>query len=164
MQGITPEKLDQRWRTVINTIPVTDNMDEFLIVKFLVQNQDLFPDLAECPLIFAWEYPFDPRETRLGQADLIFWNGVDRAVVIEVKFISSAPGSTASTRRTRHRGKVQEQSYTYAQKFQEIHPEFEIKRLGLTNELLDRGGEASQIYRDFAAREWATLKAIYDYR
>lgn len=99
------KKLDQIWRHIIFTLPVVDNMNEFLITKFLLKFQKKIDPLNKYPYIFGYEYPLDPAQSDKGKIDLIMVNNDDKYLITEVKYISDRNGPTARKKRNTQKKK-----------------------------------------------------------
>lgn len=61
--------LDKRWREIIFSLPITDNINEWLLVKFLLQYQDQIAPLEEYPYVFAYEFPLNPERSQEGNIE-----------------------------------------------------------------------------------------------
>ncbi len=155
-----PEVLDRRWRDIIDVLPVSNNMDEFLLVRFLVNHMHMFSQLERFPYIYAWEFPIDPRHTDQGVVDLIFWDGRSSALVVEVKSISDDSGRTAKTRRTKHRRDVQKQARDFATQFKRSHPTMDVGCWWFTNESLP--ADLSLELSAFLKKEWQLIEKFYE--
>ncbi len=146
-------KLDNRWRTVLQSLPVTDNMNEYILQKFVALNARLFFE-DRYPYIYGWELPLDPRDTSRGSCDLVLWDGKQAAAVVEIKYLTDNSGKTAQARRCRMRGEVRKQAVQNARIFASLHPELHVNCASITNEDLLFGP-----YRQFGAHyvKYATI-------
>jgi hypothetical protein len=66
--------------------------------------------------------------------DFIFTNGMDKYLIVELKYLTQRTGKTARTSRRKHRNKVLEQTLSYATIFKRQHPSVHVSALAVTNE------------------------------
>lgn len=157
------EEMDRRWRTVIQDIPMTPNFSEFLICKFLVLHQAEIPQIAAYPYIYAWEFPtklHNPRDIQKLNTtiDLILTNGKNAYLLIEFKHIPDI--TEGNHNRTAKRKYVQEQAQQKFQIFHDLHPDWDVKAVAITNENLEKLGLGYNL-QEFINREWQKAKAFY---
>ena len=145
--------LDRTWRDIITTIPMVDNMPEFLILKYIVLHPEVWPRYREYPLIFAWELPLDPQRTDAGKVDLVLTDGQGKFLLVEVKYISPKPGKTARTKRNKNRKKGAEQASSFKTQFQQLHPEWHVDAETVTNDQI-----WSEAYEQFVTAEWTRIE------
>lgn len=91
---------------------VWDENPEFRLLRALVLEGQ--PLLADVPYVFDYEWEVESGHSNLGRGDLVLTNGAGTFAVVEVKFIDDREGSTARTKRTKSRSKVQSQARQYA--------------------------------------------------
>lgn len=157
--------LDRIWRDIINTIPIIDNMNEFLIIKFLVQNQEKIPIINRYPYIYGWEFPIDPKYSNLEKVDLILTDGKKSFLVIKAKYIDYTPENT-----TKQRNKLRKETINlavkFADKFKRIHPGYSVEPLSITNDDFEIDyKDLYQDYKTFALEEWGKFSKTYkDYK
>ncbi len=158
-------KLDKIWREIINKIPVTDNMDEFLLMKFLVTQQLKIPILKKHPLIYGWEFPLHPQKTNIGKIDLLFHDGRECFLIVETKHINNSIGRTARTRRNRARKEVVTQAEWKKDEFMRIYQKEYVECVSFTNETLEwEYKELNNIYRDFVKSEKEKVMEFYNFK
>ncbi len=155
-------KLHNRWRTVLQSLPVTDNMNEYILQKFVALNARQFFE-GRYPYIYGWELPLDPRDTSRGSCDLVLWDGKQAAVVVEIKYITDNSGKTAKARRCRMRGEVRKQAVQNARIFASQHPELDVSCVSITNEDLLFGSyqQFGAQYAKYAAIAWKNFCSSY---
>lgn len=131
------QELDSKWREIIFSLPIVDNIHEFLLLKFVLTYQKQIEGISAYPYIFAYEFPLDPELTGEGKIDLILANINDGKIqfkVVEFKYLQMSTGPTSSTSRRRKRRKVEEQSFLNAQRFKRLYKEAEVTGTYFTNE------------------------------
>ncbi len=155
-------KLHNRWRTVLQSLPVTDNMNEYILQKFVALNARQFFE-GRYPYIYGWELPLDPRDTSRGSCDLVLWDGKQAAMVVEIKYITDNSGKTAQVRRCKMRGKVREQAVLNARILGSMHPELDVECISITNEDLLFGPyqDFRSQYAKYAAIAWKDFCSSY---
>jgi len=99
------ENLDKIWREIIIKMSITQNMNEFILMKFLVTHQNEFEVFTEYPYILGWEFPLGPEQSHFQKFDLIFHDGKENYPIVETKYIKRSGGRTARTRRRHQRKK-----------------------------------------------------------
>ena len=80
------QRLNSLWREIINKIPVIDNMEEFLIIKYLVQNGENLPIISQFPFVYGYHFPLDPKYP-VGKIELLLTDGNKNFLAIKVNFI-----------------------------------------------------------------------------
>ena len=147
---------DRVWRNIITTIPIVDNMNEFLILKFLIIHQSEIDPIKDYPFIFGWEFPFDPILSNLGKVDLILTDGQSKYLIVEVKHITETAGKNACAKRNKSRSKVRAQAKEYGKRFQNQHPDFEVRAKVFTNEIISHPD-----FEAFLTEEWEKIETIF---
>lgn len=110
-----------------------DKNNEFLLKQKLLLNSDQL--LPKYPFVVEdeWEVEFGRSDSGLG--DLIFTDGNGNFAVVEIKYIDNlSTGHNASTKRTKKRKMVHEQSIKYADIYNENNFVKSIKSFIYTNE------------------------------
>ncbi|HMF32954.1 MAG TPA: hypothetical protein VKK79_16140, partial [Candidatus Lokiarchaeia archaeon] len=155
-------KLDHRWRNALQSLPVADNMNEYILQKFVALNARLFFE-NKYPFIYGWELPLDPRNTSQGSCDLVLWDGDRAVIVVEIKYFNSNSGKQACTKRNQKRNKVRDQATQNARIFANLHPEMNVEYTSITNEDLRTGPyrELRVQYEKFAAVAWKNWSSSY---
>ena len=90
--------LDQKWRKIIFSLPIVDNIHEFLLLKFTLMFQEQIDELKDYPYVFAYELPINPEKSNEGKIDLIMANIKNKKLqfkVIEYKYLTTKSGATA---------------------------------------------------------------------
>ncbi len=91
-----------------------DSSPEFGLIQRLVR--DRHPLLEGFPFLVDHEWEVARGRSQDGRGDLLFTNGEGGYAVVEAKWLDfESTGKTAKRRRTKHRGKVFEQAFHYAE-------------------------------------------------
>ncbi|PWI47109.1 hypothetical protein CEE45_13310 [Candidatus Heimdallarchaeota archaeon B3_Heim] len=157
-------KLDRRWREIIYKIPIVDNINEFILIKFLLHFQTQIKQIQKFPFVFAYEFPIDPEMSNKGKLDLILVNQDKNRVeylIVEVKYLQNRTGPTSRESRRRKRRKVEQQSSINRIKFQALFPKAIVNSIFITNESFSQVRNLHQEYGDFAEKEWQKIYNIY---
>ncbi|MHA1647139.1 MAG: hypothetical protein ACTSVL_06175 [Promethearchaeota archaeon] len=117
-------------------MPHSDVYSEYELMEFVITNSNEIIILKDYPYLFAVEYMVHPPYSQFGKGDLIFTNGKNHFLVVELKYLTKNSGKTAQTSRRKHRRKVEEQAFRYGICFKGQHPEYKIAALAITNENL----------------------------
>ncbi len=103
------------------------------------------PELQDFPYIFdyeweIYEYINGKKKNTLGKGDLIFTDGKENYLIVELKYLDlNESGKTAKARRTYKRKKILKQTENYMKLFQSIHSEAKtILGLSITNDRITR--------------------------
>ena len=118
-------------------MPRSDIYSESQLMAFVITNSKEITILKEYPYLFAFEYMVQPPFSQFGRGDLIFTNGNNQFLIVELKYLTRNSGRTSQTSRRRHRRKVEEQALRYGRCFKKEHPECNIAALAITNENLN---------------------------
>lgn len=102
------------------------------------------PELQNYPYIFDYEWEIyeyiEGRKNTIGKGDLIFTDGEDNYLIVELKYLELyQSGKTARTRRTNKRKKNLEQTEKYMKLFQSVQKGAKkILGLSITNDKITR--------------------------
>jgi len=117
--------------------PCSEVSSEFQLMTFVITNSKEITILKNYPYLFAVEYMVEPPFSQFGKGDLIFTDGKNQFLIVELKYLTKNSGNTAQTSRRKHRRKVEEQALRYGRCFKKRHPECNIAALAITNENLN---------------------------
>lgn len=141
-----------------------DNINEFLLTKFLLTYQKQIDPLDKFPFIFAYEFPLHPEMTNVGKIDLILvdpQDNIPRFLIVEVKYLQMKSGKTSRTSRTKKRRKVEEQADLYTKQFALLFPKAQIDAVCFTNENIYAQKGLSTIYEEYILSEWEKIYTVY---
>jgi hypothetical protein len=118
-------------------MPRSDVYSESQLMAFVITNSNEITILKNYPYLFSVEYMVRSPYSQFGKGDLIFTNGKNHFLIVELKYLTKNSGRTAQTSRRKHRRKVEEQAFRYGCYFKRRHPECFIAALAITNENLN---------------------------
>ncbi len=154
--------LDRRWREIIENIPITANMGEFLIMKFLVQNQTKLSIINQYPYIYGYNFPLDPRYPEIGKIDLLLVDSNMNFLAIKIKYFGGSSGSNEEKNRKKERNEIDNQASTFAKKFKAAHPDYIIDSLLISDESFELDYKDFYIdFKNFMDVEWKKALEIY---
>ncbi|MFW9854688.1 MAG: hypothetical protein ACFFFG_06490 [Candidatus Thorarchaeota archaeon] len=156
--------MDNVWREVIFKIPIVDNINEFLLTKFLLTYQSQIDPLDKFPFIFAYEFPLHPEMTNVGKIDLILVDPNEKSLhflIVEIKYLQTKSGKTSRTSRTKKRRKVEEQADLYTKQFALLFPNAQINAVYFTNENIYSRKRLSHLYEEYIKAEWEKIYSSY---
>ena len=141
MRDIIPRKeillRDRSLRNIYNLkTPRSDVSSEFQLLLFVITNSKEIAILRNYTYLFAVEYLVQPPYSQFGKGDLIFTNGKNHFLIVELKYLTKNTGRSAQTSRCKHRRKVEKQTLRYGRCFKRRYPECTIAALAITNENL----------------------------
>eukprot|EP01129_Flabellula_baltica_P006327 TRINITY_DN235_c0_g1_i2.p1 TRINITY_DN235_c0_g1~~TRINITY_DN235_c0_g1_i2.p1 ORF type:complete len:256 (+),score=25.77 TRINITY_DN235_c0_g1_i2:315-1082(+) len=108
--------------------------EEFKVCQQFVckVSKELFP---EYPYVFAYEWGVsDVGHTQDGKGDIVLYDGDQRFLVVEVKYIAERTGKTARTRNRTHRRTGEDQVAKYTRIWQSRYPQYEVEGVLHTNQ------------------------------
>lgn len=157
-------ELDERWRKIIFSLPIVDNIHEFILLKYVLTYQNQIEEIKNYPYIFAYELPINPEISGAGRVDLILakiddFNPVFK--VVEFKYLQEKSGSTSRTSRRKKRRKLEEQAFMNTIHVKRLFKEYTVTFSYFTNESLFRVGETS--YSEFYLEEWENIQLLYPF-
>ena len=155
-------KLDKIWREIINSIPITYNMEEFFIIKYIIKNQEKFSIIDKYPYIYGYNFPLDPRYPETGKIDLILTDGNNHFLAIKVKFFGKISDDAEEKKRKRERKELGKQTATFADKFKAAHPDHIVDSLEISDESFETDYKDFYLdYKNFVDAEWEKVSEIY---
>lgn len=158
------ETLDTIWRNIIFTLPIVDNINEFLIMQFLLQYQQQIEPLNQYPYVYAYECPLNPYESGAGKIDLVFTSQAGDFLITEVKYLSDTSGPTARVKRRKSRRKVEEQAGHYEFVYKHLYPDKTVASCYFTNDDFGWSGKLTHLrdeYTSYRQEQLETIATIY---
>ncbi len=122
------------WRWNRPAVEYTNIKSEPDLMDYVLTHPWSIPELHKFPYLWKCEYLVNPPYSQCGKGDLVFSNGKDLALVIELKFLSTKTGKTARNQRKYKRKKVRLQALKYAKLLKESFPSFRIFYGWITNQ------------------------------
>ena len=109
---------------------------EYTLRVYIIKNRHEIDIIKNYPYIYDYEYYVFPPYSQYGMGDLIFTNGEEKYLIVELKYLTQRSGKTARTSRRKHRNKVLEQAFSYGTIFKRHNPGANVSALAVTNENL----------------------------
>jgi len=110
------------------------------IEQYILINQIDLKIFQDYPYIIEYQYMLEPPHSQMGKGDLIFTDGNNRFLVVEVKFLrQSSPINSGRTTRVRNRNSrrhLESQVIKYGKHFLTLFPNSEVRVIGSTNQNL----------------------------
>lgn len=156
--------LNRKWREIIFSLPIVDNIHEFLLLKYVLTNQDEFEEIKGYPFVFAYEFPKNPERSQDGKMDLILANIENDIVnfkIVEFKYLPIGTGATTRTSRRKKRREVEEQTDKYTKHFQSLFKESQVTGVFFTNE--DDLIKLNKKYISFLLTETEKINKLYPF-
>ncbi|MFX1450520.1 MAG: hypothetical protein ACFFCM_06745 [Promethearchaeota archaeon] len=155
-------RLDKLWREVINSIPITSNVEEFFLIKFIIQKQEKFPIINKYSYIYGYNFPLDPRYPETGKIDLMLADGNNHFLAIKVKFFGKISADTEEKKRKKERNELGKQAATFANKFKAAHPDHIVDSLEISDESFELEYKDFYLdYKNFVDAEWKKVLDLY---
>ncbi len=141
IRNIVPKKeillRDRTFRKIYDIKkPLSCVSSEVQLMLYVITNSKEIKILRNYPYLFAVEYLVQPPYSQFGKGDLIFTNGKNHFLIVELKYLTKNTGRTAQTSRCKHRRKVEKQALHYGRCFKRRYPECTIAALAITNQNL----------------------------
>ncbi|MHA1384820.1 MAG: hypothetical protein ACTSR3_13805 [Candidatus Helarchaeota archaeon] len=155
------KRLDQIWRAIIDNLPIIENINEFFIIKYLVQNQNKFPMISKYPYVFGFNFPLDPKFKDIEKIDLIFTDGEKNFLAIKVKYFDKSL-DISEKKRKKQNEELYKLASIFADKFKAKHPSYNIDPMIFTNESFEI--DYKNLYMDFITyldEQWKYVQEIY---
>ena len=158
------QEIDEKWRKVIFSLPIVDNIHEFILLKFTLLNQKEIKEISDYPYIFGYEFPINPEISGAGNIDLILAKMEELKPsfkVVEFKYLQISSGSNSRVSRRKKRRKLEEQALMNTIELKKIFEDYEVTFSYFTNENLVTYGEKT--FKRFLLEEWEKIITIYPF-
>ena len=107
------------------------------IVQYILINQLDLKIFQDYPYLIEHQYMLDPPRSQDGEGDLIFTDGNNHFLVVEVKYLRQSSwknsGRTTRSRNRKSRRHLEEQAIKYGKHFFNLFPNSHVKIIGATN-------------------------------